>query len=168
MFVFEVAIWSSTPANDGKHPGDFDSQAEMSVRVWKGDFIIETLWHYNLCPKVLFEIMWSHIYIYMKSNSSWRTAGVNISNVVAVFPGVSQKGKFNHDDEYGHGQEKRRLSTYVEGNMWIFLYIYISSLVGSHNIYIYIYILMFGEASKYILLYTRIYMYIYIYKYTNR
>ena len=24
-----------TPANDGKHPGNLDSQAEMSVRVWK-------------------------------------------------------------------------------------------------------------------------------------
>ena len=29
--------------------------------------------------------------------------------------GVSQKGKSSHDDEYGHGQEKRRPSPYVEG-----------------------------------------------------
>ena len=32
-----------TTANDWKIPGDFDRQAEMSVRVWKGDSMFETL-----------------------------------------------------------------------------------------------------------------------------
>ena len=38
---------------------------------------------------------------------------MNISNIVAVFPGGFPKGKSSHDDEYGHCQEKRRPSTYV-------------------------------------------------------
>ena len=32
-------------ADDGNLPGDFDSRAEMSVRVWKGDFIVKTIRH---------------------------------------------------------------------------------------------------------------------------
>ena len=30
-----------TPESDGKYPGDSDSQAEMSVRAWKGGFASE-------------------------------------------------------------------------------------------------------------------------------
>ena len=33
------------------------------------------------------------------------------------FPRGSKTGKFSHDNEYGHGQEKRRPSTYVEGTI---------------------------------------------------
>ena len=33
----------------------------------------------------------------------------------AVFPGGSKKRKSNNDSKNGHGQEKRRPSTYVEG-----------------------------------------------------
>ena len=40
---------------------------------------------------------------------------MNISNIVAVFTGGSKKGEASHDGEYGHGQEKRKPSTYVEG-----------------------------------------------------
>ena len=40
---------------------------------------------------------------------------MDISNIVAVFPEGSEKGKSSHDDVYGHGQEKRRPSTDVEG-----------------------------------------------------
>ena len=40
---------------------------------------------------------------------------VDISPATAVFPGGSKKGKSSHDIEYGHGQEKRRPSTFVEG-----------------------------------------------------
>ena len=44
MFVFQVALFElQTPANDGKLPEDFDNQAEMSVRVWKGGFLVKTL-----------------------------------------------------------------------------------------------------------------------------
>ena len=43
------------------------------------------------------------------------TGGVNFSNIAAVFPGESEKGKSIHDDEYDHGQEKSRSPTYVEG-----------------------------------------------------
>ena len=43
-----------------------------------------------------------------------RLDGVNISNIVDVFPGEG-KGELSHDNEYGHGQEKRRPSTHVEG-----------------------------------------------------
>ena len=36
MCIFQVALFElQTPANDGNVPGDFDSRAEMSVRVWK-------------------------------------------------------------------------------------------------------------------------------------
>ena len=43
------------------------------------------------------------------------TAGeVVISVAAAIFPGETQKGKSSHDIEYGHGQEKRRPSTYVD------------------------------------------------------
>ena len=37
---------------------------------------------------------------------------------MAVFPGRSNNGKSSHGDEYGHGHEKRRPSTYVEGKMY--------------------------------------------------
>ena len=43
---------------------------------------------------------------------------VNISNILPVFPGRSKKGKSSHDDKYGHGQKKRRPSTYVVGKMF--------------------------------------------------
>ena len=32
-----------TPANDGNFPGDFGSRAEVSVRVRKGGFMVDTL-----------------------------------------------------------------------------------------------------------------------------
>ena len=36
-----------------------------------------------------------------------------MSPAVAVFPRGFKKKKSSHDEEYGHGQEKRRPSTYV-------------------------------------------------------
>ena len=45
------------------------------------------------------------------------TRGGNISNLVAFFPRGFKKWKSSHDDEYGHGQKKRRASAYVEGKM---------------------------------------------------
>ena len=38
-----VQVRACVPRNNGKLPGDFDSWAEMSVRVWKGGFMVETL-----------------------------------------------------------------------------------------------------------------------------
>ena len=46
-----------TPAIDGYFPGYLDRRAEMSVRVQKGRFIVETLLHQNLGPKVLLETL---------------------------------------------------------------------------------------------------------------
>ena len=44
MFYFEVALFKlQASANHGTFPGDSDSQAEMSVRVWEGGFMVETL-----------------------------------------------------------------------------------------------------------------------------
>ena len=43
LFVLKSALFEHwSPANDVKLPGDFDSQAEMSVRVRKGSFMVET------------------------------------------------------------------------------------------------------------------------------
>ena len=43
-FVFQVAIFELyTPSNDGTIPEEFGSRAEMSVRVRKGGFIVDTL-----------------------------------------------------------------------------------------------------------------------------
>ena len=39
--------------NDGIFLGDFDSQAEMSVRLREGDFMVGTLWHLVLGPSVI-------------------------------------------------------------------------------------------------------------------
>ena len=50
-------IWLTdlqSPANDDKFPGGFDRWAEMSVRVWKGGFMVETLLHYIVGLNVLF------------------------------------------------------------------------------------------------------------------
>ena len=47
--------------------------------------------------------MYMYIYIYILA-----TGGASISNIVA-------EGKFSHDDDYGHGLEKRRPLKYVEG-----------------------------------------------------
>ena len=52
---FELQI----PANDRDMPGDFDSGAEMSVRVRKGGFMVETLRHQNDGPNVIFKL-WSY------------------------------------------------------------------------------------------------------------
>ena len=45
--------------------------------------------------------------------------GVLLPRSAAVFPGGGakiMKGRFSNDDQHGHGQEKRRPSTYVEVN----------------------------------------------------
>ena len=53
FFVFPVALFElQTPANDGNISEDFDSRAELSVRVRKGGFMGETLRHYNSGPNV--------------------------------------------------------------------------------------------------------------------
>ena len=39
----------------------------------------------------------------------------NTKSTATVFPRGSKKRKSNNDDKHGHGQEKRRPSTYVEG-----------------------------------------------------
>ena len=54
------------------------------------------------------------LFIKKKTDTSIAQA-VLISRSAAVFPVGSKKGESSHDDEYGHGQEKRRPSTYVEG-----------------------------------------------------
>ena len=41
-----------------------------------------------------------------------------LKNITTVFPGGSEKWKFNNDDKHGHGQEQRRPSTYVEGEKY--------------------------------------------------
>ena len=44
MVVFYVDVFElQTPANVEKILGDFDSQAEMSVHVWKGGFVVKAL-----------------------------------------------------------------------------------------------------------------------------
>ena len=46
FFVFRVALFELlTSANDAKSLGDLDSRAEMSVRVQKGGFMAENVWH---------------------------------------------------------------------------------------------------------------------------
>ena len=46
MFVFKGALFELwTTANDGKFPGELDRRAEMSVRVRKGGFMVNTLGH---------------------------------------------------------------------------------------------------------------------------
>ena len=52
---FGCSLELYTPANDESIPGDFDSHAEMSVRVWKGGSLAETLRNYNSGPNVVFE-----------------------------------------------------------------------------------------------------------------
>ena len=42
-FVERCSFGDLDHANDGFFPGYFDSRAEMSVRVWKGGFLAETL-----------------------------------------------------------------------------------------------------------------------------
>ena len=55
---FKVAPFKlQTPANDRKSPGDFDSWAEMFVRVWSGRFMVETLCHYKFGPNVVLETL---------------------------------------------------------------------------------------------------------------
>ena len=50
----------------------------------------------------------------------------NGKTIVLVFPRGSNKMKSNNDDKHGHGQEKRRPSTYVEGkNKYILQICYI-------------------------------------------
>ena len=44
MLAFTIALFElQTPAKDGTFPGEFDSWAEMSVRVQKGGFMDKTL-----------------------------------------------------------------------------------------------------------------------------
>ena len=51
MFEFLVALLElNTTANDGTSRGDFDRWAEMSVRVRKGGFIVETFYIRILGP----------------------------------------------------------------------------------------------------------------------
>ena len=58
MFHFcKLFFKFQTHANDGTFPGKFDSWAEISVRAWKGGFIVETLPRYNFVPNVLFETL---------------------------------------------------------------------------------------------------------------
>ena len=42
--------------------------------------------------------------------------GAVTKTIVAVFSKGSKKMNFNNDDKHDHGQEKRRPSTFVEGN----------------------------------------------------
>ena len=44
---------------------------------------------------------------------------------MAVSPRGPKKGESSHDDEDGHGQEKRRPSTYVEETIKKFFFIFI-------------------------------------------
>ena len=43
LLVAPFELW--TPASEANFPGDFDSRAGMSVRVWKGGFMVDTLGH---------------------------------------------------------------------------------------------------------------------------
>ena len=71
--VFSIARFElQTPTNDGKNRGDFDSRADMSVRVWKGGFMVETFRHSIFGPNVVFEI-WN--YIYCPSRRQQETTG---------------------------------------------------------------------------------------------
>ena len=46
MFVFGVVLFElQTPATDGKYSGDFDSQADISVRVRTGAACPERFFH---------------------------------------------------------------------------------------------------------------------------
>ena len=64
LFVQSCFLELSTLANDRQILGDFYSQAEMSVSVQKCGCMIETLWHYNLGPNVLFETR-NQTYVYI-------------------------------------------------------------------------------------------------------
>ena len=52
-----LSYTSPSPANDWAFLGDVDRRAEMSVRVWKCCFIVETFRHYNFGSNALFEIL---------------------------------------------------------------------------------------------------------------
>ena len=62
-----ICVWVAlfellTPTSDGKVPGDFDSRAKMYVRVWRGGFIVETLWDQNFGAKVVFKTLENYIH----------------------------------------------------------------------------------------------------------
>ena len=58
MFVLKLFFLSSRPPQKmGNNPEDFDRQAEMSVRVRKGGFMIETLGHWNIHPNVVLKTL---------------------------------------------------------------------------------------------------------------
>ena len=57
----------------GTFSGDLDGWVEMSVRLWKGSFMVDTLGHLNFGPNVVFETL--ELYISSVTSSTgghWR------------------------------------------------------------------------------------------------
>ena len=57
FFLQRCFFLALEPANGGEIPGDFDSKAEMSVRVQKCGFMVKTLWHSFVGPNVVVETL---------------------------------------------------------------------------------------------------------------
>ena len=58
---------------------------------------------------------WTNILQVLSKGPFFRSCLDRAQTIADVFPGGSIKRKSNNDDKHGHGQEKRRPSTYVEG-----------------------------------------------------
>ena len=54
--------------------------------------------------------------ILMGINKTWRKGNNHPEDKQSISQGGDEKWKSSYDDEHGQGQEKRRPSTYVEGN----------------------------------------------------
>ena len=58
---------------------------------------------------------WTNIFQVLSKFYFFRSCLDRDLTIAAVFPGGSKKRQSNNDDKHGHGQEKRRPSTCVEG-----------------------------------------------------
>ena len=124
------SFWVLDPANDRNCPGYFDSRAEISVRIRKGCFMIETVWHSTCLPQCytwnfvhiyIYIYISIHIYIYRERERERerksRTGGgkkITISITVFLVPlGCGKKVVPAINVDTLRGQEKKRPPTWI-------------------------------------------------------
>ena len=118
FFLKLLFLSSRPPANDGNVRGDFDSWAEMSERVWKGGFMVETICHQSLvsmfylkvCTHIYYIYIHIHIYIYIYIYI-YKVERAGTNNYYNWGRGGSKKSVSSNQRRHTQGREKRTPSS---------------------------------------------------------